>query len=78
MNPQDPITEIIKSGQAFSTAVALERTLWVIIGLFFVGAITSSILKGAKQNYLFSNKSFLARNKLTKQKKITDNISDLK
>ena len=78
MDPLDPLTEIINSGQAFSPFIALERLLWLMIGVFFLGAISSSIKTGMKDHRWFSNKSFLARNKLTKQKKITDNISDLK
>ena len=67
MDPLDPITEIIKSGQAFSSAVALERILWVIIGFFFLGAISTSITRGMKQNNWFGNKAFLFNLKASKK-----------
>ena len=43
MDPLDPLTEIINSGQAFSPVVATERIVWVMIGVFFLGAILKSI-----------------------------------
>ena len=43
MDPLDPLTEIINSGQGFSPAIALERIIWVMIGVFFLGAISRSI-----------------------------------
>ena len=43
MDPLDPLTEIINSGQGYSLAITLERILWVVIGLFFIGAISKSI-----------------------------------
>ena len=60
MDPLDPLTEIIKSGQAFSSSIALERILWLIIGFFFLGAISTSITRGMKQNDWFGNKTFLS------------------
>ena len=60
MDPLDPLTEIIKSGQAFSSSIALERVLWFSLGLFFIGAISKSITRGIKQNDWFGNKSFLS------------------
>ena len=60
MDPLDPLTEIIKSGQAFSSSIALERILWVMMGFFFLGAITTSITRGVKHNNWFGNKSFLS------------------
>ena len=60
MDPLDPLTEIIKSGQAFSSSIALERILWILMGFFFLGAISTSITKGMKQNSRFGNKSFLS------------------
>ena len=73
MDPLDPLTEIIKSGQGFSPSIALERILWLIIGFFFVGAISTSITRGMKQNDWFGNKSFLSNIKAIKRK---DNLSD--
>ena len=35
MDPLDPLTEIIYSGQGFSPAIALERIIWAMIGIFF-------------------------------------------
>ena len=60
MDPLDPLTEIIKSGQAFSSLIAFERILWIMIGFFFLGAISTSITKGMKQKNWFGNKSFLS------------------
>ena len=67
MDPLDPITEIIQSGQAFSPSISLERILWVIIGFFFLGAISTSIRRGMKQNDWFGNKSFLSGIKAVKR-----------
>ena len=56
----DPLTEIINSGQGFSPAIALERIIWAIIGIFFVGAISRSITSSMQsqnwfgRNFLFS------------------------
>ena len=60
MDPLDPLTEIIQSGQAFSPSIAVERILWVMMGFFFLGAISTSIRRGMKQNDWFGNKSFLS------------------
>ena len=60
MDPLNPLTEIIQSGQAFSTSIAVERILWVMMGFFFLGAISTSITRGMKQNNWFENKSFLS------------------
>ena len=77
MDPLDPLTEIIKSGQAFSPSIALERILWAMMGFFFLGAITASTIRGMKQKDWFGNKSFLSRIKAVKkedklQKKFSD------
>ena len=72
MDPLDPLTEIINSGQGFSLAIALERIIWAIIGVFFLGAISRSFTKSMRsqnwfgRNFLFS---------YSKDKKITDDIS---
>ena len=77
MDPLDPLTEIIRTGQAFSPSIALERILWLFIGFFFIGAISSSITRGMKQNNWFGNKSFLSYLKATKLKdEISNNLSD--
>ena len=68
MDPLDPLTEIIKSGQGFSPSIALERILWVMIGFFFLGAISTSITRGIKQNDWFGNNSFLSSLKASKRK----------
>ena len=72
MDPLDPLTEIINSGQGFSPAIALERIIWAMIGIFFLGAISRSITKRMRsqnwygRNFLFS---------FSKDKKITDDTS---
>ena len=72
MDPLDPLTEIINSGQGFSPAIALEKIIWAMIGIFFVGAISRSITNSMRsqnwfgRNFLFS---------YSKDKKITDNTS---
>ena len=72
MDPLDPLTEIINSGQGFSPAIALERIIWAMIGIFFLGAISRSIISRIRsqnwfgRNFLFS---------YSKDKKITDDTS---
>ena len=72
MDPLDPLTEIINSGQGFSPAIALERIIWAMIGIFFLGAISRSITNSMRsqnwfgRNFLFS---------YSKDKKITDDKS---
>ena len=72
MDPLDPLTEIINSGQGFSPAIALERIIWAMIGIFFLGAILRSITNSIRsqnsfgRNFLFS---------YSKDKKITDDKS---
>ncbi len=68
LDPLDPLTEIINSGQGFSPLIALERILWVMMGFFFLGAISTSITKGMKENGWFGNKSFLFSLKANKRK----------
>ena len=69
MDPLDPLTEIINSGQGFSPAIALERIIWAMIGIFFLGAISRSITNSMRsqnwfgRNFLFS---------YSQEKKITD------
>ena len=72
MDPLDPLTEIIYSGQGFSPAIALERIIWAMIGIFFLGAISRSITNSIRSQYWFGrNFSF----SYPKDKKITDNTS---
>ena len=72
MDPLDPLTEIINSGQGFSPAIALERIIWAMIGIFFLGAISRSIINSMRsqnwfgRNFLFS---------YSKEKKIDDTSS---
>ena len=68
MDPLDPLTEIINSGQGFSPLIALERIIWIMIGFFFLGAISTSITRGMKQNDWFGNKSFLSSQKTIESK----------
>ena len=77
MDPLDPLTEIINSGQGFSPSIALERILWVMMGFFFLGAISTSITKGMKQNDWFGNNSFLSNLKANKREdKLTNKLSE--
>ena len=72
MDLLDPLTEIINSGQGFSPVIALERIIWAMIGIFFLGAISRSITNTMRsqnwfgRNFLFS---------YSKEKKITDDTS---
>ena len=66
------IRDSINSGQGFSPAIALERIIWAMIGIFFLGAVSRSITNGMRsqnwfgRNFLFS---------YPKDKKITDDKS---
>ena len=72
LDPLDPLTEIIDSGQGFSPAIALERIIWAIIGIFFLGAISKSITNSIRsQNWYVRNFLF----SFSKDKKITDDTS---
>ena len=72
MDPLDPLTEIINSGQGISHAIALERIIWAMIGIFFLGAISRSVTNSMRsqnwfgRNFLFS---------YSKDKKITKDTS---
>ena len=72
MDPLDPLTEIINSGQGFSPAIALERIIWAMIGIFFLGAISRSITNSMQRQNWFG-KNFLFS--ISKDKKIKDDIS---
>jgi len=60
LDPLDPLTEIINSGQGFSPVIALERIILAMIGIFFLGAISRSITYSMRsqnwfgRNFLFS------------------------
>ena len=72
MDPLDPLTEIINSGQGFSSSIALERIIWAMIGIFFLGAISRSITNSMRsQNWLGRNFLF----SYSKDKKNTDDTS---
>ena len=72
MDPLDPLSEIINSGLGFLPAIALERIIWAMIGIFFLGAISRSITNSMRsqnwfgRNFLFS---------YSKDKKIVDDAS---
>ena len=72
MDPLDPLTEIINSGQGFSPAIALERIIWTMIGIFFLGAISRSITSSMRIQNLFGRKIFFS---YSKDKKNSDEIS---
>ena len=77
MDPLDPLAEIIKSGQGFSPSIALERILWVMMGFFFLGAVSTSFTRGMKQNDWFGNNSFISRLKANKRNdKFPNKLSD--
>jgi len=69
LDPLDPLTEIIRSGQAFSSFIILERLLWLFIGLFFIAAMTNGLKSGLKVQNWFNNKtSFIGINKKSDKK----------
>ena len=71
MDPLDPLTEIIRSGEAFSPFIFTERLLWLLIGIFFLGAMTTGVKNNMKDQRLDNNKSsFLG---FTKKNKSKDN-----
>ena len=73
LDPLDPLTEIVKTGQAISPLIFIERIIWLFIGFFFIGAISTSITKGMRVPEFF-NKSFtFGLNK--KENKKNDQIS---
>ena len=69
LDPLDPLTEIIRSGQAFSPFIFLERLLWLLIGFFFIGAMTTGLKNGLKVQGRLNNKSsFIGVNKKSDKK----------
>ncbi len=69
MDPLDPLTEIINSGQGFSAAIALERIIWAMIAIFFLGAISRSVTNRLRINNWFGKKYLFG---FSKDKKIRD------
>ena len=72
MDPLDPLTEIINSGQGFSSAIAFERIIWSIIGVFFLGAVSRSITYSIRSQDWFGKK-FLFN--YSKEEKIKNDTS---
>ena len=72
MDPLDPLNEIINSGQGFSPSIALERIIWAMIGVFFLGAISTSITNSMRSQNWFGKKILFSN---SKEKKITDDTS---
>ena len=72
MDPLDPLTEIINSGQVFSPAIALERIIWAMIVIFFLGAISRSITNSMRSQNWFGRKFLFS---FSKDKKISNESS---
>ena len=72
MDPLDPLTEIINSGQGFSPSIALERIIWAMIGVFFIGAISRSITNSMQSQNWFGRKFLFS---FSKDKKNSDDTS---
>jgi len=69
LDPLDPLTEIVKSGQALTPFIFLERLIWLLIGFFFIGAMTTGLINGLKDQGWFHNKtSFIGINKKSNKK----------
>jgi len=78
LDPLDPLTEIVRTGQAISPLIFIERIIWLFIGFFFIGAISTSITKGIKVPEFF-NKSFtfgLNNKENKKNDQITQNTNE--
>jgi len=72
LDPLDPLTEIINSGLGFSLAIAFERIIWAMIGIFFLVAISRSITNSMRSQNWF-DRNFLVS--YSKDKKIKDDTS---
>ena len=72
MDPLDPLTEIINSGQGFSPSIFLEKISWAMIGFFFLGAISKSITNSMRSQNWFRSKSLFS---YSKDKQIKDDSS---
>tara|TARA_Y100000589_G_scaffold269644_1_gene261714 strand:+ start:1294 stop:1530 length:237 start_codon:yes stop_codon:yes gene_type:complete len=71
LDPLDPLTEIVRSGQALSPFIFLERLIWLFIGFFFIGAMTTGLKKGLKFQGWFNNKtSIIGLDKKSERKNI--------
>ena len=68
MDPLDPLTEIIRSGQAISPFIFLERLIWLFIGFFFIGSMTTGLRNGLKDQGWFNKTSFIGLDKKTNKK----------
>ena len=68
MDPLDPLTEIINSGQGFSPAITIERIIWAMIGVFFLGAISRSITNSIRSQNWFNMKFLFSYSKDKKNK----------
>ena len=68
LDPLDPLTEIVRSGQAFSPFIFLERFIWLFIGFFFIGAMTSGLNNSFKEQGWFKKTSFIGINKKSNKK----------
>ena len=69
MDPLDPLTEIVRSGQAFSPFIFLERLIWLFIGFFFIGAMTTGLKNGLKfQGWSNDKTSIIGINKKSDKK----------
>ncbi len=68
LDPLDPLTEIVRSGQAFSSFIFIERLIWLIIGFFFIGAMTTGLKNGMKDQGWFNKTSFIGINKKSDKK----------
>ncbi len=72
MDPLDPLTEIINSSQGFSLAITLERIIWAMIGVFFLGAVSKSITNSMRSQNWFGRKFLIS---FSKDKKIKADAS---
>ena len=77
MDPLEPLTEIVKTGQAISPLIFIERIIWLFIGFFFIGAISTSITKSMRVPEFF-NKSFTFGLNKKENKKNNQIIQDSK
>ncbi len=69
MDPLDPLTEIVRSGQAFSPFILIERLIWLVIGFFFIGAMTTGLRNSMKDQSLLNKKTyFIGLNKKNDEK----------
>ena len=78
MDPLDPLTEIVKTGQAISPLIFIERIIWLFIGFFFIGAISTSITKGMRVTEFFYKSFTFGLNKKENKKnsQITQNTNE--